>query len=122
MKDFRELQVWLKAHQMVLAAYEITRPFPSDEKFGLTAQIRRASVSVAANIAEGCGRWGDGEFARFLQMAMGSLMEVDYECLLARDLGYLPVPKYKSMLSQINEVRRMLASLLRKVEADRHPA
>ena len=119
MKDFRQLKVWEKSHQLVLAIYSATAAFPSEERFGLTIQIRRASASIASNIAEGCGRWGDGEFHRFLQMAMGSVSEVDYQWLLARDLGFVNARKYSEAHERIVEVRRMLAPLLRKVEADR---
>jgi four helix bundle protein len=71
MKDFKALKVWEKAHQLTLAVYKTTRTFPRDELYGLTSQIRRSCVSIAANIAEGCGRRGDAELARFLQIAMG---------------------------------------------------
>jgi four helix bundle protein len=77
MKDFRNLEVWKLAHQLTLAAYRETRSFPTDERFGLTSQIRRAASSIPANIAEGCGRRGDAEFHRFLQMAMGSASELE---------------------------------------------
>jgi four helix bundle protein len=89
MKDFRDLVVWQKSHQLTLAAYRETMSFPSDERFGLTSQIRRSAASVPANIAEGCGRCGNGEFHRFLQVAMGSASEVEYHFLLAHDLKYL---------------------------------
>jgi four helix bundle protein len=94
MKDFRQLKVWEEAHQLVLAIYAATAGFPSEERFGLTFQIRRASASIPTNIAEGCGRVGDGEFQRFLQIAMGSVSEVDYQLLLARDLGFVNGRKY----------------------------
>ena len=71
MKDFRELKVWQKAHQLTLAVYQITATFPREELYGLTTQLRRSSSSVSANLAEGCGRHGDAEFARFCSIAMG---------------------------------------------------
>jgi len=83
MKDFRELKVWEKAHQLTLEVYKATTIFPKDELYGLTSQIRRACASIPANIAEGCGRRGDAEFARFLGIAMGSASELDYHLLLA---------------------------------------
>ena len=86
MKDFRELKVWRKAHELTLAVYQITASFPREELYGLTAQLRRASSSIAANLAEGCGRNGDAELARFCSMAMGSASELEYHLLLARDL------------------------------------
>jgi four helix bundle protein len=88
-QDYRHLKVWEKAHQLTLAVYKATVPFPKDELYGLTSQIRRACTSIPANIAEGCGRDGDAEFARFLRIAMGSASELDYHLLLARDLGFL---------------------------------
>jgi len=89
MKDFRDLKVWEKAHALVLECYEATKPFPREEIFGLVSQIRRAAASIPANIAEGCGRRGNAELHRFLQMAMGSANEVEYHLLLSKDLGYL---------------------------------
>jgi four helix bundle protein len=78
MKDFRTLTVWQKAHQLTLAVYKATRGFPKEEMYGLTSQVRRASSSIPANIAEGCGRDGDAELARFFQIAMGSASELEY--------------------------------------------
>ena len=89
MKDFRELKVWEKAHQLTLSVYQVSHRFPKEELYGLTSQIRRASASIPANIAEGCGKCGDAELARYLQIAMGSSSELEYHLLLARDLGYL---------------------------------
>ena len=83
MKDFRDLKVWSKAHNMALSAYRLTVHFPKEEMYGLTSQIRRAGASIPANIAEGCGRDGDGELARFLQIAAGSASELEYHLLLS---------------------------------------
>jgi four helix bundle protein len=118
-KDFRQLTVWEKAHQLTLAVYEATRGFPTDERYGETSQIRRCSASIAANIAEGCGRSGDGEFHRFLQTAMGSAVELDYHLLLCRDLHYLDGATYSRLEEKVVEVKSMLAALIRKVAADR---
>ena len=87
MKDFRDLQVWQKAHGLTLAIYRVTVTFPRQELYGLTTQLRRASSSIAANLAEGCGRNSDAEFARFCSIAMGSASELEYHLLLARDLN-----------------------------------
>src|SRR6266446_2757718 len=84
MKDFRQLKVWEKAHLLALAVYPITARFPREETYGLTAQIRRAACSIPANIAEGCGRDGDAELARFCVIARGSATELEYQLLLAR--------------------------------------
>ena len=88
MKDFRDLKVWKRAHDIALTVYRCTRNFPREETYGMVSQLRRCSSSVAANIAEGCGRSGNAEFGRFLNMAMGSASELEYFLLLARDLEY----------------------------------
>ncbi|MGE5322462.1 MAG: four helix bundle protein [Actinomycetota bacterium] len=119
MKDFRDLKVWEKAHALTLASYEATKSFPRDEIFGLVSQIRRASSSIPANIAEGCGRRGNAELHRFLQMAMGSANELEYHFLLSRDLGYIKSETHEHMEPQVQEVKRMLASLIRKVDSER---
>lgn len=85
MKDFHELKVWQKAHQLTLAVYQVTAAFPREELYGLTSQLRRCSSSTPANLAEGCGRDGDAEFARFCSIAMGSASELEYHLLLAKD-------------------------------------
>src|SRR3990172_8375827 len=104
MRDFRELQVWEKSHQLALAVYKLTVTFPKDELYGLTSQIRRACVSIAANIAEGCGRSGDAEFARFLQIAMGSASELEYHLLLARDLKFICHPEHERLTEEVTQV------------------
>ncbi len=116
MKNFRELIVWQKAHQLTLDIYRVTSRFPKDEMFGLTSQLRRAAASIAANIAEGCGRSGEVEFARFLHIAAGSANEVEYHLLLARDLTYLTAEDYAHLANSINEIKRMLASLIMKIK------
>ena len=122
MKNFRDLLVWQKSHQLTLNAYRDTSSFPADERFGLTSQIRRSAASIPANIAEGCGRRGNPEFHRFLQMAMGSASEVEYHFLLARDLQYLETDQYEFLNSQVAEVKRMLAALLLRVDNERQQA
>lgn len=109
--------VWEKGHALTLAVYKATFGFPKAEVYGLTSQIRRASASIAANIAEGCGRGGKAELARFLQVAMGSASEVEYHLLLARDLGYLDVSLYGELDGKAKEVKRMLTSFIAKVKA-----
>ena len=113
MKDFRQLKVWEKAHQFALEIYKVTVQFPKEELYGLTSQIRRSSSSIPTNIAEGCGRHTDADFARFLQIAMGSASEAEYQILLARDLNFLPDDHYNQLQPQVEEVKRMLASLLK---------
>jgi len=118
-KDFRDLQVWQKAHQLTLDVYRLTTSFPRDERYGLTTQLRRSSSSIAANLAEGCGRNGDAELARFCSIAMGSASELDYHLLLARDLTLLNVTDYAELARQTTEVKRMLTGLIQKLTADR---
>jgi four helix bundle protein len=119
MKDFRDLQVWHKAHLLVLASYRSTSGFPKQELYGMTSQIRRCAASIAANIAEGCGKRGNPEFQRYLNIAAGSASELEYHFLLARDLNLLDDTSYRELNSGVVEVKRMLASLVRKVEAER---
>lgn len=119
MKDFRDLQVWHKAHSLTLAAYRITSTFPKQEMYGLTSQMRRCAASVAANIAEGCGKRGNGEFYRFLNIALGSASELEYHFLLAHDLNFVSEDDYDHLNRSVIEIKRTLASLVCKVEADR---
>src|SRR6476659_3884172 len=119
MKNFRDLRVWERAHRLALYSYEATNGFPKAEMFGLTSQIRRAAVSIAANIAEGCGKRGNGEFQRFLNMAGGSASELEYHFLLAHDLRLLDDKAYSGLNDSVVEVKRMLAALARKVESER---
>lgn len=120
MKDSRNLDVWKKSHQLTLSTYAITNNFPKQELYGLTSQLRRAAVSVPANLAEGCGRSNDGDFQRFVQNAMGSTTEVEYHFLLARDLGLLSAEAYGKVDVQIQQLKRMLMGLNRKVEIERY--
>jgi four helix bundle protein len=119
MKDFRELKVWEKAHAMTLHSYRLTENFPKQELFGLANQIRRCSSSIPANIAEGCGRLGNSELHRFLQIACGSASELEYHLLLARDLGYISASSHAAAQEKLLEMKRMLVALTRKVQADR---
>ena len=118
MRDFKELKVWQKAHQLVLSVYKITRSFPKDEMYGLTSQMRNASTSIASNIAEGSGRGTDPEMVRFLWIAMGSAAEIEYRLLLARDLGYLNVTIHDDLASEVIQVRRMLSSFIQRLKAN----
>ncbi len=119
MKDFRDLHVWQRSHRLTLAIYGATKGFPREELYGLTSQIRRSAVSIGANIAEGCGKIGNNEFQRFLQIAAASASELDYELLLARDLRYFTGTNYARMADELSQLRKMLSSLLRKVQAER---
>lgn len=117
MKDFHQLIVWQKSHQFTLDVYELTRNFPKEELFGLISQIRRSSSSIATNIAEGCGRGSDADFARFLQMAMESASESEYQLLLSRDLTYIDESAFEQMNHNVTEIKRMLTSLINKTKS-----
>jgi four helix bundle protein len=117
MQDFRNLRVWQKGHQLTLAVYKTTGGFPKSELYGLTSQMRRCCASIPANIAEGCGRGGGIELARFLQIAMGSASELEYHILLAKDLCFLSPGGYQQLNRDATEVKRMLTSLIDKVRA-----
>ena len=111
MKAFRRLEVWKKAHHLVLLVYEETLSFPKDERYGLTGQIRRACASIPTNIAEGCGRTGDRELSRFLRISMGSASELEY----LRDLRLLSDAAYGALAENLVEIKQMLAGLIQKV-------
>lgn len=115
MQDFRKLQVWEKAHQLTLAIYKVTNGFPKEELYGLTSQMRRSSASIPTNIAEGCGRNGNSELGRFLHIAAGSGSELEYQLILACDLGYLFTPDYEVLSRELVEIKRMLNTLIQKV-------
>jgi four helix bundle protein len=118
MKDFQKLTVWRKAHRLVLQVYKVTRTFPIEERYGLAAQMRRAAVSIPSNVAEGCGAHSQAEFARFLQLSFGSASELQYQLILARDLGYGPYPAIGEAMGQTEEVKMMLSPLINKVRRD----
>ncbi|MEX1185363.1 MAG: four helix bundle protein [Gemmatimonadaceae bacterium] len=111
MQDFKKLKVWMKAHSFVLDVYSTTKSFPTDERYGLTAQLRKSVVSVPTNLAEGCGRDSTGAFASFVQIATGSACEAEYQLLLARDLGYLKNDEHARLSQQVSHLERMLTSL-----------
>lgn len=117
MKDYKDLKVWEKGHELALAIYKATASFPKEERYGLTSQIRRACASIPANIAEGCGRSGDAEFARYIQIATGSASETEYHLLLSRDLGFLKEKEYQSLSSEVTKLKRMLIALLKKLRS-----
>jgi len=118
MQNFRDLKVWHKSHLLTLAIYKATKNFPKEEMYGLTSQMRRSASSIPANIAEGCCRGGNSEFARFLRIAIGSASELEYHVLLARDLELLSLATYGELENQVTEVKRMLAGLIQKVKKD----
>lgn len=119
MRGFRQLKVWEKAHALTLQIYRTTSSFPREELFGLSSQMRRCSASVGANIAEGCGRTGNGDLYRFLSISSGSSLELEYFLLLGRDLNLISATAYAKLQKQVAEVQRMLASLQRSVACAR---
>lgn len=116
MQDFKKFKVWEKAHLLTIAVYRVTEDFPKEETYGLTSQIRQASASIPANIAEGCGREGHQEFSRFLQIAMGSVYELEYHILLAHDLKILGEKNFDILNNDVTEVRKMLLALMKKIK------
>ncbi len=111
MRPHEKLDVWNKAMDFVVAIYKATERFPKEEKFGLTSQLRRAAVSVPANIAEGAARHYDKEFVRFLSNAQGSASEVETELTIAHRLGFLERDSYLHLRSSIDEIGRMITGL-----------
>ena len=118
MKDFRKLQTWRKAHALALHTYKATAKLPRDELYGLTSQIRRACTSIPTDIAEGCGRGTDREFARFAAIALGSASELEYLLPLVGDLRLLDRTDLETLRAETVEVKRMLTSLQKRLRAD----
>jgi four helix bundle protein len=118
MRNYRDLQVWSKAYGLSLELYRLSRTFPREEIYGITSQLRRAAVSIGANLAEGCGRRTNAEMARFVRIAMGSASELDHHLLLCKDLGFLRDEDYKRTSRNLIEVRKMLKGLLDSIEAE----
>ena len=118
MRDFRELKVWRKAHQLALGVYRHSRGFPAEERCGLTAHLRKSATSVPSNIAEGCGRDTEKELGRFLSIAAGSASELQYQLLLAHDLEYLPRDAHAELAEQVAEVKRMLFRFMQSLSSD----
>jgi four helix bundle protein len=115
MQNFRNLKIWEASHQLVKEIYHCTQIFPKEETYGLSNQIRRACVSIPSNIAEGCGRGTDKDFARFVQIALGSASELEYQIFLAFELGYLSKTNYTKLTKDIHSIKKMLSSLRRKL-------
>ncbi len=114
--DTSKLIVWQKSHELVLKIYEITKSFPKDEQFGLTSQVRRAAVSIPSNIVEGKARNSNKDYNRFLLIARGSLEEVKYQILLAKDLKYIDEVVYKEVYRRMDEVGRLLGGLIKTLD------
>jgi len=122
MRDFRKLKAWEKAHELCLAIYVATRPFPAEERYGLTSQTRRAASAISANLAEGCGHSSERELARYCDIAAASSSELEYHLLLARDLGMLAESDYRKLNEKTNEVKRMLNAFIATLRKGRKDA
>ena len=113
MRDFRSLEIWNQGHSLTLDIYQVTgKCFPREELYGLTSQIRRASASIPTNIAEGCGRRTQAEFNQFLQIAIGSSSEVEYQLQLARDLNYIDDACFETLSSKVVMIRKMMTTFI----------
>lgn len=121
MKNFRDLQIWDRSHQLTLEVYRLTHGFPKSETYGLVSQMRRSVSSIPTNIAEGSGRNTEKDFARFLDNAMGSASELEYQLILARDLEYISHDTYESKNSELIEIKRMLNAFLQKLRTSPTP-
>lgn len=122
MKDFRKLQAWKKSHELVLQIYKLTEKSPSKEVYGLTAQLRRAAISIPTNIAEGYGRTTDAEIARFIDISSGSVNEVDYLLFLAMELKYTVKAEVENMTEKLIETRKMLTAFAKTLRGFKQKA
>lgn len=118
MRNFKSLSVWQKSHELTLSIYRSTTSFPKEEMYGLISQMRRSSSSIPTNIAEGCGRTTQSQMAHFLNIALGSASELEYQIFLSRELDFLTEQIFKEQTTQIIEIKRMLTALHQKVITD----
>ena len=116
MSDYKDLIVWNKAHELTLDIYKLTDKFPSREMYGLVSQIRRASLSIPTNIAEGCGTLHKKEFIRYLGIARGLCNEVEYQLILSKDLGYIDEDIYAKTILKIKDIQRMIKGLIKSLK------
>lgn len=116
-KSYRDLEVWKRAMKLAKRIYQVTGKFPADERFGLTNQIRRAAVSIPSNLAEGHARSGAAEFSRFISIAMGSLAELETQIILSADLSYLDDEPANEILTELDEIGKMLRGLSKSIAA-----
>ncbi len=120
MQNYKDLKVWEKSHAFTLQVYAISKSFPKEEIYSLTNQLRRASSSIPANIAEGCGKNSQLELAHFLNISLGSGNEAEYFLLLSKDLNYISAEQHVELVEKINEVKAMLISLINKVRGSKN--
>ena len=115
MRNFRNYEVWHKSHEFALEIFKNTKDFPKDEVYGLRSQIRRAAYSIPTNIAEGCGRNGDKQFARFIDIAFASASESEYLLILTNDLNYIPDDEYVKLIKKVFEIKKMLGTFYKRL-------
>ena len=115
MQNYKDLKVWERSHQFTLKIYEVTKSFPKDETYALTSQLRRSASSIPANIAEGCGKNTNQDFAKYLNISLGSSNESEYFIILSKDLNYLSQQDFDMLFVLINEIKAMLMALISKV-------
>lgn len=115
MRDYKKINAWERSHRFFLGIYELTEQFPSDEKFGIISQLRRAALSIPTNIAEGCGRSTERELVRFMDIASGSASEVDYLLYLAMELNYIDQDQYDTASNELTEIRKMISGYIKTV-------
>jgi len=118
MGDFRKLEVWHKTQDLVSSIYKLTGTFPTAERYGLTSQMRRAAVSISANLAEGCGRMADVELRRFVRISLGSLAELECQLLLAVNLQFVKSQSACEIVAEIHSIRGMLQQLHRALSSE----
>ncbi|MBF0433601.1 MAG: four helix bundle protein [Fibrobacteria bacterium] len=116
MQDYKDLKVWEKGHALTLKVYSITKMFPKEEMYALSSQMRRSASSIPMNIAEGCGRIGNKEFAHFCDIAIGSSNELEYQLILAKDLKYIGLKRFTDLTELVVEIRKMLFSFVKKLK------
>ena len=119
-KSYRDLEVWQRSMRLAKRIYQVTQKFPTEERFGLTNQLRGAAVSVPSNLAEGHARFGPGEFSRFLSIAMGSVAELETQILLSQDLGYVSEAVTHELLAELDVIGKMLRGLAKSIDRRRH--
>ncbi|MCJ0741873.1 four helix bundle protein [Pedobacter montanisoli] len=115
MQNYKDLLVWQKAHRFTLKMYAVVSAFPKEETYNLTSQIKRSASSIGSNIAEGCGRFTSKNLASFLQIALGSTHELEYQLLLSKDLKFIDEELFIELEKEVGEIKAMLISLIKKV-------
>ena len=118
MRDFLQLEIWQRSHQLTLRVYTLTQSFPKEEMYGLISQMRRSSSSIPTNIAEGCGRNSTAELNKFFVIAAGSSSELQYQFILSKDLKYLNETLFKELLDEVIQIRKMIYRYCSKLKAE----